>query len=120
MKQYEKEIKDWTKGYAVAIVKMTILLKKEGVEYSLRDQLLRSGTSIGANVKEAKASSSIRELIRYYEIALRSGNETEFWLDVIQEGYSFPIDKFAALKSELKEISNVLGRIIINLKKNNI
>ena len=63
-KQYEKDIKERTLAYAVVMVKETLVLKKEGVEYALRDQLLRSGTSIGANVREAKASSSRRELIK--------------------------------------------------------
>lgn len=114
---YERDIKDWTKKFAVAITKLTIELKKSRVEYALRDQLLRSGTSIGANVKEAKASSSRRELIRFYEIALRSCDESEFWLDVIQEGYEMKIDLFDPIKSELKEITKVLVTIINNLKK---
>ncbi|MCX6274727.1 MAG: four helix bundle protein [Bacteroidetes bacterium] len=114
---YEKDIKDWTKKFAIKIVKFTIDLKKDGVEYALRDQLLRSGTSVGANVKEAKASSSRRELIRYYEIALRSGDESEYWLDVIKEGYELQTEKFEIMNSELKQIMNVIARIIINLKK---
>jgi len=114
---YEKDIRDWTKKFAVVIVKFTIELKKEGVEFALRDQLLRSGTSIGANVKEAKASSSRKELIRFYEIALRSCDETEFWSGVIQEGYEMKSNKFEPMNSELKEITKVIARIIINLKK---
>jgi four helix bundle protein len=114
---YEKDIKDWTKKFAIVITKFTIELKKSGVEYALRDQLLRSGTSVGANVKEAKASSSRRELIRFYEIALRSSDESEFWLDVIQEGYNMEMDKFNPIKSELKEITKVLVSIINQLKK---
>jgi four helix bundle protein len=115
--KYVKDIKDWTKGFAIKIVKLTIALKKEGIEYALRDQLLRSGTSIGANVKEAKASSSRKELIRYYEIALKSCDETEFWIEVIREGYEMNIERFTAFQIELKEITKVIVRIIINLKK---
>lgn len=49
--KYDKDIKEWTKKFAIDIVKFTIELKKQGVEFALRNQLLRSGTSIGANVK---------------------------------------------------------------------
>lgn len=84
--KYEKDIKEWTKKFAIDIVKFTIELKKQGVEFALRNQLLRSGTSIGGNVKEARASSTRKELIRFYEIALRSCDETEFWMDIIKEG----------------------------------
>jgi len=114
---YEKDIKDWTKKFAIVVTKFTLELKKSGVEYALRDQLLRSGTSVGANVKEAKASSSRKELIRFYEVALRSCDESEFWLDVIQEGYEMKNDNFKPIKSELKEITKVLVTIINNLKK---
>jgi len=116
-KQYEKDIKERTLAYAVVMVKETLVLKKEGVEYALRDQLLRSGTSIGANVREAKASSSRRELIRYYEIALRSCEETEFWMNVIQLGYEMSKSRFESLLMELNEITRVLVTIINNLKK---
>src|SRR5690349_9599246 len=103
--KYKRDIKDWTKEFGIKIVKLTIGLKKDGVEYSLRDQLLRSGTSIGANVKEAKASSSRKELIRYYEIALRSCDETEYWIDVIREGYEMNKVRFESIQAELKEIT---------------
>ena len=114
---YKKDIRIWTRDFAIVIVKFTIELKRSGIEYSLRDQLLRSGTSVGSNVKEAKASSSRRELIRYYEIALRSADETEYWLDVIKRAYEMNNDQFEILHSELKEIMNVIASIIINLKK---
>ena len=114
---YAKDIKDWTKKFAVVIVKFAIELKREGIEFALRDQLLRCGTSIGANVKEAKASSSRRELIRFYEISLRSCDETEYWLDVIKEGYLMESDRFDVIKIELTEITKVISRIILNLKK---
>lgn len=113
---YKREIKDWTKRFAVVIVKLTIGLKREGVEYAWRDQLLHSGTSVGANVREAKASSSRREMIRFYEIALRSCDESEFWLEVIQESYDMKEENFNAIKAELKEIMNVIATIIIKLK----
>lgn len=117
MMQYENDIRVRTKKFAVSIIKLTQELKTKNVEYPLRDQILRSGTSVGANVREGKASSSKKELIRFYEIALRSANETDYWMEVIEEGYNFNIDLMKNNKSELLEISKVLGSIIINLKK---
>lgn len=115
--EYEKDIRLRTKKFAVRIIKLVLELKVQGVEYSLRDQILRSGTSVGANVREGKASSSKKELIRYYEIALRSANETDFWMETIEEGYDLDSSLMKNDKSELLEISKVLGTIIINLKK---
>ena len=116
MKQYKRDIKEWAQEFAVSVVRLSIQLKMKGVDYALRDQLLRSGTSIGANVREAQASSSRKELIRYYEIALRSCDETQYWINVIREGYSLPNELFEELYRELKEITRVIARIILNLK----
>lgn len=55
---YEKDLKERTQKYAVEIIKLTFELKKNKTDFALVDQLLRSGTSIGANVREAKASST--------------------------------------------------------------
>ncbi|MBN8695371.1 MAG: four helix bundle protein [Bacteroidetes bacterium] len=114
---YENDIKDRTKKFAISTIKKTFLLREKGVEFSLRDQFLRSGTSIGANVREAKASSTKKELIRFYEIALRSANELDYWMDVISEGYNFENEFLEEEKQELNEISKVLDSIVVNLKK---
>ena len=115
--KYDNDIKIRTKKFAVRIIKLTNELKIKNIDYPLRDQLLRSGTSVGANVREAKASSSKKELVRFYEIALRSANETDYWMEVIEEGFELNIDLMKNDKNELLEISKVLGSIIINLKK---
>ena len=117
--KYEQDIKERTKKFAVRIIKLTQELKTNNVDYPLRDQLLRSGTSVGANVREGKASSSKKELIRFYEIALRSANESDYWMEVIEEGYKINTVNFIPDKKELDEISKILATIIINLKNNN-
>ena len=114
---YEKDIKDRTKKFAIRIIRLCAELRKNKVDFPLVNQLLRSGTSIGANVTEAKASSTRKELIRYYEIALRSANESEYWMDIICEGYEMKLERIKDEKKELLEISRVLATIIINLKK---
>jgi len=53
--------------------------------YSIKDQLIKCSTSIGANVVEAKSSSSKREYIKFFEIALKSANETKYWLILSKE-----------------------------------
>ena len=113
---YEQDIKERTKKFAIKIVKLSFELKKNKVDFALVDQILRSGTSVGANVREAKASSTKRELIRFYEIALRSANETDYWMSVIREGYNLSEDLFKNDEEELMEITKVIAKIIINLK----
>lgn len=72
------------------------------------DQLIRSSTSIGANVIEAKSSSSKRDYLKFFEIALKSANETKYWLIVIKEynpNYSQESDR---LLKEADEISKII------------
>lgn len=88
------------------------------VFYSLIDQLLRSGTSIGANLIEAKASSSKRDFIKFYQIALKSANETQYWLELINGSYGDQIgaSDIERLLSELEEICRMLGKSLLTMK----
>ena len=112
---YKSCIKERTIDFAVEIVKFVNFLKLQKIDYSLRDQLLRSGTSIGANVTEGKSSSSKKEYIRYYEIALRSGNETDYWIEVINRVYHFE-EHTKELVEELSQIRKIIGSIVVKLK----
>lgn len=114
---YEKDIKKWTLDFAILIIKFSEELKKNKIDLDVVSQVRRSGTSVGANVREAKASSSRKELIRFYDIALRSGNETGFWIEVINKGYNFDSELMRNVKVELEQIEKVIAKIIVNLKK---
>ncbi|HOX41934.1 MAG TPA: four helix bundle protein [bacterium] len=76
---------------------------------------------MGANSVEAKASSSRKEYIKFFEIALKSANETIYWLMVIREVVSEPVEKaeIAELLQEIKEIASILGSSVITLKGKN-
>ncbi len=115
--RYEKDIKDWTLDFAILIVKFSEELKKNKIDIDVVSQIRRSGTSVGANVREAKASSSRKELARFYDIALRSANETSFWLEVITKGYNYQTETIEQIKIELEQIEKVLAKITINLKR---
>ena len=115
--EYKKDIKDWTLDFGVLMIKFSIELKKNGVDLDVVSQIRRSGTSVGANVREAKASSSRKELVRFYDIALRSANETGYWLEIIKKGYDYDSKRAQEVKNELEQIEKVLAKIIVNLKK---
>jgi len=88
------------------------------IHYPLIDQLLRSATSIGANVIEGKSGNSRKNLISFFSIALRSAYETKYWLCLIRD--TLEVDKKEAnqLVSEADEISKILGKSILTLKQN--
>ena len=114
--KYSKDIKDWTLYFAISIVKLSTELKKQKVDFDVIDQVRRSGTSVGANVREAKSSASRKELVKYYAIALKSANETDFWFEVIKKGYDLESEKLESCWKELKQIEKVIATIIIKLK----
>ena len=88
----------------------------KNINYPIFQQLLRSGTSIGANVVEAISSSSKKDFINYYKIALKSSNETKYWLCLIKESIKCDKEKTDNLLKEAIEISKILASIIINTK----
>jgi len=81
----------------------------------ITDQLIRSATSIGANITEAKSSSSRRDYIKFFQIALKSANETEYWLILVQELTPDKI-KIETLMKELDEISKIIASSLLTLK----
>lgn len=73
------------KELAVSIVEISRLIKERKKETILANQLLRSGTSIGANLYEAKYAQSTADFVSKLQIALKECHETEYWLDLLQK-----------------------------------
>ena len=90
--------------------------KYDKVFNSLFDQVLRSGTSIGANVVEGKAGSSKKDWKNFYAIALKSANETKYWLCLIRDTIDVSKIKINELIKEADEISKIIASIIVNAK----
>ncbi len=85
--KYQKDIKEWTLDFSILIIKLSAALKKTDIDYDVIGQIRRSGTSVGANIREAKSSVSRKELIKFYAIALKSANETDFWLEITEVNF---------------------------------
>ena len=85
---------------------------------SIIDQVLRSSTSICANVIEAKSGNSCKNLISFYSIALRSANETKYWLCLIRDTMNVNKAEVKELLKEADEISKIIAKSIITLKQN--
>lgn len=104
--------------FSLAIIKFVNNLPNKKAFWAIGDQLLRSATSIGANLIEAQASSSRRDFIKFYQISLKSANETVYWLSLIKDSFPELKEKTLPLLQEAVEISNMLGKSIITLKDN--
>ncbi|MBE9200247.1 MULTISPECIES: four helix bundle protein [unclassified Nodularia (in: cyanobacteria)] len=102
-------ITDRTKSFAIRIVKACCFLdERPGVYRTLSRQLLRSGTSIGANVREAQSAQSDKDFIHKLEIALKETRETQYWLEILIESELVEPKKFQSLLQEANEIGKIL------------
>ena len=109
-------IKDKSFVFAVEIVYLyKILIEKK--EFVLSKQLLRSGTSIGANIREAEHAQSKADFIHKLSISLKEANETEYWLDLLYETKFLSEIEFQSIKAKVIEILKLLTSII-NTSKN--
>ncbi len=113
MKQ-ENIILDKAFSFSVRIVKLYKYLKDEKKEYILSKQLLRCGTSIGANINEAQAGQSTNDFIAKMSIASKEARETKYWIDLlIATDYLNVSDKHTkSLVNETEEIIKLLTSII--------
>ena len=113
-----RDIKERTFQFALEIVRLCRALdEKPGVARTLGNQLLRSGTSIGANVEEAQAGQSRADFVSKYAIALKEARETVYWLRLLHEFGEHSNGQCETLQREADEIARILGAIIVNAKK---
>jgi four helix bundle protein len=112
------DLKTRSYKFAVNLVKFIDTLDKKDFNIQiLVRQLLRSGTSIGANIIEAVAASSRKDFINFYLHALKSANETIFWLNLFADTGKSEPEIIKPLLSEAQELANILGASVISLKK---
>jgi four helix bundle protein len=88
----------------------------ERIHFSIFDQLVRSGTSIGANVVEGGSGSSKKDFIKFLQIALKSANETKYWLCLIRDCIEVDKNKLEELLKESNEISKIIAKVILNAR----
>ena len=102
-------IQDKTFQFSLNIIQLYVKMKEKN-EYTLGKQLLRSATSIGANVEEAIAASSKKDFLNKIYISLKEARETRYWLKLLDESDLMDVD-YSYYLSEINEIINILTRI---------
>jgi len=98
------------------VIRFVQKLQIDRLLYSILDQLVRSATSIGANVVEGRAGSSKKDLLNFLTIALKSANETKYWLCLLRDTTNADKEIVQTLLKEADEISKIIATIIINAK----
>lgn len=102
--------------FSLEIIKFCQEVRKDRNLWSVADQLIRSATSVGANVIEAKASSSKLDYLKFFQIALKSANETKYWLIIIRESSRNLKEQADKLLREADEISKIIGAGVLTMK----
>ena len=102
--------------FAVRIVNLCKYLQTEQKEYILSKQLLRSGTSIGANVSESQQAQSRPDFISKLNIALKEASETEYWLRLLFETEYLTKEQFDSIFSDWDEVKSLLVAIVKSSK----
>ncbi len=113
------KLKDRTYQYSIKMIEFLDNLPKDNSAQIISKQLLRSATSIGANIVEAQASSSKKDFTKYFNYSLKSANESVYWLNLLKDAKKINNSQIEYLLNETKELAKILGSSILTLKGKN-
>ena len=112
-------VKEKSFKFSIRIIKLNKYLTEEKSEYILSKQLLRSGTSIGANVAESQAAQSNADFINKLNIALKEALETKYWIELLLATDYLTQEQGTSLLKDCEELGNLLGSIIKTTRSKN-
>ena len=110
-------LRDKSKTFAKEIVLLCRRLKQNNVESALVNQLLRAGTSVGANIHEAQYAQGTKDFISKLEIALKECNESEYWIDLLYEVGNISKEEADKISNNCIELRRMLVSSVTKLKK---
>ncbi len=102
--------------HSIKLVRFIDQLPKDSSAQIIAKQLLRSGTSIGANVVEAHGSSGRKDFANFFTHALKSANESKYWLGLLRDSQKSPEENVEPLLKETIELSNILASSIMTIR----
>jgi four helix bundle protein len=113
----ENIIQEKSFKFAVRIVNLYKYLIEEKKEFVLSKQILRSGTSIGANVEEAIGGQTDKDFIAKINIAQKEARETRYWLKLLIETNYLTVEQTESLLKDIEEINKIIAKILITMRK---
>ena len=105
-------------SFAIRIVNVHKYLKEEKSEWTMSEQILRCGTSIGANFSESLSAESKSDFIHKLAIAQKEANETLYWLDLLKETDYLTDKQYESLNADCTELRKIITSIILTTKEN--
>ena len=115
-----QDIRDRTFRFGVRIVKLSNRLPRTAAGFKLADQVIRSGTSVGANVEEADAAESKKDFIHKMKLALKEAQETRYWLRIIIASEILTDPEMLGLQEEIDQLIRIINVIISHTSKSMI
>ena len=112
-------VREKSYAFALRMIKAYKYLTREQQEFILSKQMLRSGTSIGALVKEAEHAQSRADFVNKMNIALKEANETEYWLMLLKDSEYINEKSFNSIHQDCSELIKLLVSIVKTSKENN-
>lgn len=112
----ENIVADKSYAFAIRVVKLYKLLSQEKREFILSRQMLRSGTSIGALIKEAEHAQSKSDFLNKMNITLKEANETEYWLMLMKDTEYLNEKEFQSIREDCSELIKLLISIVKSTK----
>jgi four helix bundle protein len=112
-------VKDKSFEFAIRVIKMYQFLQDEKKEYVMSKQVLRAGTSIGANVREALNAESTADFIHKLAVAQKETDETLYWLELLHASNYLDKPTFDSIYAQLEEIYKIIIKIIVTTRNNN-
>ncbi len=113
------KIKDRTYHYSIKIIEFLDRLPKDSSSNVIVNQLVRSATSVGANIVEAQACNTRKDFTNFMHHSLKSANESLYWLGLLRDAKKISNSDLNYLFQETKELSNILGSSLLSLKGKN-
>ncbi len=115
--KFKTDLRSRCYSFSLNLIRFINNLPKNNSNLVISNQILRSGTSVGANLVEALASSTRVEFKKFHEIALKSANETKYWLELIGDSNDEKFkDEVNFLLKELDEISRMIAASVLKIK----
>jgi len=111
------KVSDLSKAFAVRIIKLYKFITEEKKEYVLSKQILRSGTSIGANVAEAQSAFSKKDFLAKMYISFKECTETLYWLDLLFETEYLTKEQYLSIFNDAVELKKTLSAITKTTKE---
>ena len=116
----ESVLKEKSYAFAIRVINLAKFLREEKKEFILSKQIVRCGTSVGANIEEASGAQSNNDFIAKLHISLKEAKETHYWVRLLRDTEYISKEQAQSLIDDIDEIITILTKSLKTIKSNNV